>query len=128
MPTPRRPSPDPRNETEALVRFERIAARALGLPPPTADEEAERLRARERLLREAAKRVPPVMGRAVLAANVRRLRTERNLSQEALAAEAGLYRTFVAAVERGQRNTSLDNICLLASALGVDPSTLLARH
>ena len=56
----------------------------------------------------------------MLAANLRRLRKERGLSQEALAYEAGLNRTFVSSVERRERNISLDNIARLAAALGVD--------
>jgi len=56
--------------------------------------------------------------RAVLAANLVRLRRERRWSQEELAFEAGLHRTFVGHVERQVRNISLDNIERLASALG----------
>ena len=51
-----------------------------------------------------------VSARALLAANVVSLRRTRELSQEALAFEAGLHRTFVAHVERQVRNISLDNI------------------
>lgn len=47
-------------------------------------------------------------------------------SQEDLALEAGLHRTFVAHVERQARNISLDNIQRLAAALGVDTYVLLA--
>ena len=57
--------------------------------------------------------------RALLAKSVVRLRAERGLSQEALAFEAGLHRTFVAHVERQARNISLDNIERIAIALGV---------
>jgi transcriptional regulator with XRE-family HTH domain len=55
--------------------------------------------------------------RDVLAANLRRRRVEMGLSQEALADEAGLHRTFVGAVERSERNISLDNIERLATAV-----------
>lgn len=58
--------------------------------------------------------------------NVVRLRNERGMSQEALAFEAGLHRTFVAHVERQARNISLDNIERLAIALNV-PITALFR-
>lgn len=54
-----------------------------------------------------------------------RLRAERGMSQEALALEAGLHRTFVAHVERQARNISLDNIERLAIALNVPVSELL---
>jgi len=53
------------------------------------------------------------------------LRNERGWSQEALALEAGLHRTFVAHVERQARNISLDNIERLAGALGVRVHELL---
>ncbi|URI11996.1 helix-turn-helix domain-containing protein (plasmid) [Aquincola tertiaricarbonis] len=61
----------------------------------------------------------------MLALNVIRLRGERGWSQEALAFEAGLHRTFVAHVERRARNISLDNIEHLAQALGVRVDQLL---
>ena len=54
--------------------------------------------------------------RAVLAANLIRLRAEKGWSQEALAFECGLHRTFVAHVERQARNISLDNLERLALA------------
>lgn len=57
-------------------------------------------------------------GRQCLAENLKQLRTELGWSQERLALEAGLHRTFVAHVERGSRNISLDNIDKLALALG----------
>jgi transcriptional regulator with XRE-family HTH domain len=63
--------------------------------------------------------------RAILAANLIRLRTKRLWSQEALAFESGLHRTFIAHVERQARNISLDNIERLAQALGVEPFQLL---
>ena len=63
--------------------------------------------------------------REVLAYNVRHMRHHRAWSQEALALEAGLDRTFVAHVERGARNISLDNIERLACALLVPIHMLL---
>lgn len=65
--------------------------------------------------------------RATLADNLRRLRKVQGLSQEALADKASLHRTFVGAVERGERNISLDNIGKLAAALAVPPSLLLTE-
>ena len=56
---------------------------------------------------------------------VRTLRKESGMSQEELADKAGLHRTYVGAVERGERNVSLINIVRLAHALHVKPSELL---
>ena len=63
--------------------------------------------------------------REVLALNLIRLRAGKGWSQEALAFEAGLHRTFVAHVERQARNISLDNLARLARALQVKPYVLL---
>ena len=63
--------------------------------------------------------------RMVLADNLRRFRANLGLSQEALADEAQLHRTFVGAVERRERNISLDNIEKLATALKIAPYELL---
>lgn len=63
--------------------------------------------------------------RELLATNIIRLRAARGWSQEALAFEAGLHRTFVAHVERQVRNISLDNLERLAVAFGVPTYRLL---
>lgn len=65
-------------------------------------------------------------GRVVLAANLRRLRSEQGLSQEGLADRAGIHRTYLGSVERAQRNIAVDNICRLAAALDVDIRELFA--
>ncbi len=64
--------------------------------------------------------------KAILAANVRRIRVATGLSQEGLADRAGLHRTYISSLERGQRNVSVQNIFLLADALGVPPAELLS--
>lgn len=61
----------------------------------------------------------------MLAANLVSLRGTEELSDEALAHEAGLHRTFVAHCERQTRNISPYNIEKLAGALGVEPLELL---
>jgi transcriptional regulator with XRE-family HTH domain len=67
----------------------------------------------------------PHRARSLLAKNLVRLRLERNLTQEMLAFEAELHRTFIAHVEREVRNISLDNVEKLAIALGVETFELL---
>lgn len=63
--------------------------------------------------------------RDVLARNMRRLRAMRGLSQEALALECGINRTYLSGVERSERNISIDNIARIAKGLRVKPATLL---
>jgi transcriptional regulator with XRE-family HTH domain len=63
--------------------------------------------------------------REILAVNLINLRRVKGWSQEDLAFEAGLHRTFVAHVERQVRNISLDNLEKLAVALDVPINELL---
>lgn len=65
--------------------------------------------------------------RTWLATKVRRLRHLRGWSQEGLADLCGLHRTYIGAVERAERNISLDNIERIASALDVNVSDLVGR-
>ncbi len=58
--------------------------------------------------------------------NLRRLRKLKGVSQEQLAFEAELDRSFVGQVERGERNLSLLNIHRLAEALGVSIENLFS--
>lgn len=60
-----------------------------------------------------------------LAFNLKRLRTSTGLSQDSVADRAGLHRTYISSVERGQRNVTLKNIYALARALGAEPKELL---
>lgn len=54
-----------------------------------------------------------------------RLRQAKGYSQEKLAELAGLHRTYVGGIERGERNVALLNIVRIARALNVAPSDLL---
>jgi len=63
-------------------------------------------------------------GRVAFGRRVRAAREDRGLSQEALAERAGVHRTYVSSLERGQRNVGLDNVYALARALDVPPATL----
>ena len=62
--------------------------------------------------------------RAQFGSNLRTLREAQALTQEALAALAGLDRSYVGGVERGERNPTLTAIARLARALQVPPSSL----
>ena len=62
-----------------------------------------------------------------LATNVKQRRDDLGLSQEQLALEADLHRTYIGAIERAERNPTLATLELLAAALGCDPFELLTR-
>jgi transcriptional regulator with XRE-family HTH domain len=61
----------------------------------------------------------------LLGANVRHHRKLRGMSQEQLALEAGMERSYVSDLERGTRNPTVRALGRLAEALGVEPSALL---
>jgi len=56
---------------------------------------------------------------------VRQLRKAKGVSQEAFAHEIKIDRSYFGSIERGERNVSLENICLIADGLGVPPAQLL---
>jgi transcriptional regulator with XRE-family HTH domain len=56
---------------------------------------------------------------AKFGARVRKLREARGLTQEGLAADCRMDRTYLSGIERGRRNPSLRNIARLANQLGV---------
>jgi transcriptional regulator with XRE-family HTH domain len=58
---------------------------------------------------------------------MRRERERLGVSQDVLAGMAGLHRTYIGSVERGERNLSLVNIAAIARALGIPASKLLAQ-
>jgi transcriptional regulator with XRE-family HTH domain len=61
----------------------------------------------------------------ILGRNVRETRRRAGLSQEKLAFDAGMKRSYVSDLERGTRNPSVKAIGRLALALGVEPPDLL---
>ena len=63
----------------------------------------------------------------LLGVEVRKARTLRGLSQEALAVDALLDRSYLSGIELGKHNITLINLVKLAGALGVPPSELLER-
>jgi transcriptional regulator with XRE-family HTH domain len=63
--------------------------------------------------------------RQVFAANLRRLRQTRGLSQEELAHDADVNRSYMSKVEKGDRYVGLEIIGKLAIALDVEPAELL---
>lgn len=63
-----------------------------------------------------------------VAGRVRALRKARKLSQEALADLCNLHRTYVGAIERGERAITLNTLERLAKALGINPEDLIAAH
>jgi len=57
--------------------------------------------------------------------SIRVERKRAGLSQEGLAFECGLHRTYIGAVERGERNISLINLYKISKAMGISLSTLM---
>lgn len=70
-------------------------------------------------------RKPGIEIRKVLAGNVRALRSRLDVSQEELADLCNLHRTYVGAIERGERNVTLSTLEVFSKALGVSIPKLL---
>lgn len=67
------------------------------------------------------------MLRQNLATNLRRIRSERNLSQDELSGICGLHRTFIGGIERGERNITISTLEKIADSLNLDPISLISR-
>lgn len=61
----------------------------------------------------------------IVALNIRQLRKQQGLSQEELAEKCGLHRTYIGAIERSERNITLETLEKLAKSLNVLPQRLL---
>lgn len=60
--------------------------------------------------------------------NLRQYRMARGLSQEAFAGVVGVHRTYMGAIERGERNLTLRSVERIARRIGLEPDALLARE
>ena len=63
----------------------------------------------------------------IIADNVRRRRAALGLSQEAFADLCGYHRTYIGAIERGERNITVSTLSALAGTLKIDVVDLLVR-
>ena len=66
--------------------------------------------------------------RKQLGLNVQRIRRQRSWSQEELAFQSGLHRTYISGIERGARNPTVRVLAQLAEALGVKAAALLEAN
>ncbi len=67
----------------------------------------------------------PIAPLVEFGSRVRTVRQRLGVSQETLADLAGVHRTYIGTVERGERNPALMSIVKIALALGVDPGELV---
>jgi transcriptional regulator with XRE-family HTH domain len=73
------------------------------------------------------KRTHPGELREIVAANIRRFRKERGISQQDFAYDIEMDRTYFGGIERGERNVSIDNIERIANGLQISPYVLLMK-
>ena len=62
-----------------------------------------------------------------LGRTIKELRLKLDLSQEALAFEAGIDRSYIGGIERGEHNLALINLIKIAESLGITGSQLLLK-
>jgi transcriptional regulator with XRE-family HTH domain len=60
--------------------------------------------------------------------NIKKYRKILHISQEELAEKAGLHRTYIGGIERGERNITLDSLQVIATALNVAPVELIVEE
>ena len=76
-----------------------------------------------------AKPSPSLSGNEILVALGKAIRTKRknlNMPQEALALEAGIDRSYLGGIERGEHNVAIINLSKIANSLGIKLSELIA--
>lgn len=61
----------------------------------------------------------------IVASNICRLRQNAGLSQESFADKCNLHRTYIGAIERGERNITVNTLARIAEALNINPADLL---
>lgn len=69
----------------------------------------------------------PTPTRKDLGRRIRKLRKKARISQEQLGFMAGLHRTYIGSIERGEQNVSVDNLHKLARALKIQVKELFDR-
>lgn len=62
----------------------------------------------------------------VMAVNLRRIRHDKQMTQEELAGRAGLSARYIGAIERANKSASVTVLGRIADALGVEPAVLIA--
>jgi transcriptional regulator with XRE-family HTH domain len=65
---------------------------------------------------------------AIVGNNIKKYRKKFGISQEKLAENAGLHRTYIGGIERGERNITLDSLQVIAAALNVAPAELIVEE
>jgi len=65
---------------------------------------------------------------AVVGNNIKKYRKKLGISQEELAVKAGLHRTYIGGIERGERNITLDSLQVIAVALNIAPVELIVEE
>lgn len=66
--------------------------------------------------------------KSLVGENLREVRKSRGLTQEQLAEQLGVSPRYLAGMERGERNLTLDSVDTLAANLGIDSKVLLSFH
>lgn len=64
----------------------------------------------------------------IISENIRLRRQQIGLSQESLADKCGLHRTYIGAIERGERNLTIKTLARISDALGCNPVELISRN